>query len=255
MDNIDFFVLNVPAMDWWSKVEAHIRRLAAPLLLRVGERVRRYKEAPLSLRLGVRRASKGYGHRITRQCVVSSGVAAAWGMVREDVAVAAAAAAGGMPELWKSEGAAAARGSPVGDHRAPQWQPDADKASAAGAEARDQAKHFEGSDTAVGDYPRPRSSPVAGSTSSVAGSVGPTYPLAAVVRWSPEISEKPAVQTQQQRDHGDAAGEALLEVIRLAMSMFDKIFSPEERLDITLLSVGFTGFRALGGSAQAGIAR
>ncbi|CAN0430655.1 unnamed protein product, partial [Ectocarpus fasciculatus] len=70
------------------QVEHHVRRLAIPLLKRAGERAHLHKEAPETLRFGFRRASKGYGVRVSRQCPVSSGVAAAF-------AVLPPAAAGG----------------------------------------------------------------------------------------------------------------------------------------------------------------
>ncbi|CAN0426393.1 unnamed protein product, partial [Hapterophycus canaliculatus] len=63
------------------EVEHHLRRLATPLLLRAGERARAHREAPGILRFGFRRASKGYGSRVSRQCPVSSGVATAWAAV------------------------------------------------------------------------------------------------------------------------------------------------------------------------------
>ncbi|CAM9772561.1 unnamed protein product [Ectocarpus sp. 12 AP-2014] len=63
------------------QVEQHVRRLTIPLLKRAGERTRLYKEAPETLRFGFRRASKGYGARVSRQCPVSSGVAAAFAVL------------------------------------------------------------------------------------------------------------------------------------------------------------------------------
>ncbi|CAM9529991.1 unnamed protein product, partial [Ectocarpus sp. 12 AP-2014] len=63
------------------QVEHHVRRLAIPLLKRAGERARLHKEAPETLRFGFRRASKGYGARVSRQCPVSSGVAAAFAVL------------------------------------------------------------------------------------------------------------------------------------------------------------------------------
>ncbi|CAM9856738.1 unnamed protein product, partial [Scytosiphon promiscuus] len=66
-----------------QQVEHHLRRLATPLLLRAGERARAHKEAPGILRFCFRRASKGYGSRVSRQCPVSSGVATAWAAAAE----------------------------------------------------------------------------------------------------------------------------------------------------------------------------
>lgn len=66
------------------------------------------------------------------------------------------------------------------------------------------------------------------------------------------VISPPPSQASSQQGH---RYEALSEVVRLAMTMFDKICSPGERLDITLLTVGFAGFRKLGGGAQAGMAR
>ncbi|CAM9856669.1 unnamed protein product [Scytosiphon promiscuus] len=39
------------------------------------------------------------------------------------------------------------------------------------------------------------------------------------------------------------------------MALFDKMVSPGDKLDFTLLSVGFAGFRGLGGGAQSGMSR
>ncbi|CAM9091782.1 unnamed protein product [Ectocarpus sp. 6 AP-2014] len=70
------------------QVEHHVRRLAIPLLKRAGERARLHKEAPETLRFGFRRASKGYGVRVSRQCLVSSGVAAAFAVLPPAAAAA-----------------------------------------------------------------------------------------------------------------------------------------------------------------------
>lgn len=182
------------------QVELHARRLASPLLLRAGERVRLHKEAPETLRFGFRRASKGYGVRVSRQCAISSGVAAAWAAVAADraVAVAAAAAASGPETAEGTEGMEVA----------------ATRRSDASATAMTEAS--------------------------------PMTPL-----------RKGQGQEQQQRrgQNGAAAEDALSEVVRLVISMFDKMVSPGEKLDLTLLSVGLAGFRSLGGAAQSGMAR
>lgn len=214
------------------KVERHVRRLAAPLLLRAGERVRLHSEAPATVRLGVRRASKGYGPRVTRQCAISSGVAAAWGAAGDDMVAAAAAEAGGLPATWKVAGAAAARAMPSGSVQTQENWTEAVSGSAncnrGAAENRD----------AHCDTGRARSSDpaMAGSQASRGGMNSPCTP-------------------QQRARQRDMAEEALTEVVRLSMGMFDKICPPEERLDITLLSVGFAGFRDMGGGAQTGITR
>lgn len=65
-------------------------------------------------------------------------------------------------------------------------------------------------------------------------------------------------QNEQQKGREKYGGEpekALYEVVRLAMAMFDKMVSPRETLDLTLISVGFAGFRGLEGGAQSGMAR
>lgn len=186
------------------QVEHHARRLATPLLLRAGERVRLHKEAPETLRFGFRRASKGYGVRVSRQCAISSGVAAAWAAV-----VAGAAAA---EESETAEGTGAARGVEATDVRS-------DAAAAA-------------------------------ATASGGVGVSPMTPL------REEQAQEQRQERQQRREQNGAAAEgALSEVVRLVMSMFDKMASPGEKLDLTLLSVGFTGFRSLGGTAQSGMAR
>lgn len=188
------------------QVEHHVRRLATPLLLRAGERVRLHKEAPETLRFGFRRASKGYGVRVSRQCAISSGVTAAW------VAVAANNAA----------------------------------AAVAAAEPED-AKGTEGvGGTAAADARRSDTAAAAAATASARAGAAPRTPL----------QEEKREEQQQRRGHsGAAAEEALSEVVRLVMSMFDKMVSPGEKLDLTLLSVGFAGFRRLRGTAQSGMAR
>lgn len=178
------------------QVEHHARRLAAPLLLRVGERVRLHKEAPETLRFGFRRASKGHGVRVSRQCLVSSGVAAAWAAVGADAATESDAA----------EGTAG------------------------------------GGTQAEATGPRPDAAAAATATAPGGGGVSPMAPL--------EEQER-----QRRGRNGAAAEEALSEVVRLVVSMFDKMVSPGEELDLTLLSVGFAGFRGLGGTAQSGMAR
>lgn len=229
------------------KVETNIRRLAASLLLRAGERVRLHKEAPTNLRLGVRRASKGYGHRITRQCAVSPAIAVAWGDVGDDVAAAAAAGAGGFPEAWKAEGAAKAKAAPTDMYKSQHWS----AAHPADPTATRERHHdSDGKSVDVVLLPEgPRSSPL--------GVVVASEDAAAVRAMEPPPgrSPKPSGVSGHGGSHSSAAEEALSEVVRLSMGMFDKICSSEERLDITLLSVGFAGFRSLGGSAQTGMAR
>lgn len=61
-------------------------------------------------------------------------------------------------------------------------------------------------------------------------------------------------QHRREKNNGEAE-EALSEVVRLAMVMFDKMVSPTEALDLTLISVGLAGFRGLGGGAQSGMTR
>lgn len=183
------------------QVEHHARRLAIPLLLRVGERVRLHKEAPDTLRFGFRRASKGYGVRVTRQCAISSGVAAAW----------AAVAAG--------EGAAGVAGSDTAE----------EVEGGSGVEAKDAP-----------------SNAVAVTTAAGGAGVSPVPPLQ---------GEQGQEQQRRRQQNGAAAEEGLSEVVRLVMSLFDKMVSPGEKLDLTLLSVGFAGFRSLGGTAQSGMVR
>lgn len=194
------------------QVEHHARRLAAPLLRRAGERVRLHKEAPETLRFGFRRASKGYGVRVSRQCAVSSGVAAAWAAVPAGPAAAAATTTTGSGPK-RAEGAGRVTGTEA-------------------AEAR--------SDTAVAEQ-----------VVSVGAEVSPS---ANPPRDEQEHQHEGRRQ-QQQQQNGEAAEEALSEVVRLVMSMFDKMVYPGEKLDLTLLSVGLAGFRDLGGTAQSGMAR
>eukprot|EP00903_Cladosiphon_okamuranus_P018116 g16671.t1 len=181
-----------------QQVEHHARRLATPLLLRVGERVRLHKEAPDTLRFGFRRASKGYGVRVTRQCAISSGVAAAWAAVAEHAAVAESETSKGMD-----------RGSGVEGKGAP-------------------------------------SNAAAVMTPAGGAAVSPVAPLR---------GGRGQVWQERPEQNGAAAEEGLSEVVRLSMSLFDRMVSPGEKLDLTLLSVGFAGFRNLDGTAQSGMAR
>lgn len=222
-------------------MEQQIKRLAAPLLLRAGERVRNHKEAPETLRLGVRRASKGYGHRVTRQCAISSGYAAAWGGVGEDVAAAAAANAGGLPASWKAIGAteAIATETSVGmgiRQGIPRLTtgPEAENVSTDGGQASVDCECM-----SIGCRMQIQSQ-------SSGHGEGSTEKIRAV-----PMPSQIAMSAQQ----GDRANEALSEVVRLAMVMFDKIIPAAEHMDITLLSVGLAGFRNLRGSAQTGITR
>lgn len=232
------------------KVERHIKRLTAPLLLRAGERVRNYKEAPETLRLGVRRASKGYGHRITRQCAISSGFAAAWGAVGEDVAAAAAANAGGLPASWKAVGAAEAIATEtpvgVGVRQSIPMQttgPEAEtKSTDSGQTSVDCGRMPIGCSTQT----QSQKSVDGKREASPGHGDGSTEKMHAT-----STPSQIAISAQQ----SDRANEALSEVVRLAMVMFDKIIPAGEHMDITLLSVGLAGFRNLCGSAQTGIAR
>ncbi|CAN0054730.1 unnamed protein product, partial [Ectocarpus sp. 8 AP-2014] len=104
------------------QVEYHVRRLAIPLLKRAGERARLNKEAPETLRFGFRRASKGYGVRVSRQCPVSSGVAAAFAVLPP------AAAAAGVT-------GASAAGTRAGDGPPQKQQPETAATEAALSEA------------------------------------------------------------------------------------------------------------------------
>lgn len=290
-------------------MERHIKRLSAPLLLRAGERVQNHKEAPETLRVGVRRASKGYGHRVTRQCAISSRIAVAWGAVEQDVAAAAAAEAGGLPASWKRAGAAeavASRGMristptavlvdssndpPIGNSSGNQYsheaehsegqrnngeaegsepknsrsvlqehQMDAEQGSLASdvqtqsrkitddvSEAGERQREEGRSDDHHDGVPKSWTSSTLSSRAHV-GSDGLPSPSTT----SGSLSGTPQSREQQE----NSAIEALLEVVRLAMHMFDKICPPGEQLNITLLSVGFANFRNLGGSSQTGIAR
>lgn len=193
-----------------KQVEHHIRRLATPLLLRAGERARLHKEAPETLRFGFRRASKGYGVRVSRQCVISSGVAAAW----------AAVAGAAVPVAVETE---ATRGTGL---RA--------VASSAG---------------------------LGGSPATTAPSVRVEHEQEPEQQQQQQRQQnhhhhyhQQLLQQQQEKNNGEA-GEALSEMVRLAMVMFDNMVSPTEALDLTLLSVGLAGFRGLGGGAQSGMAR
>lgn len=227
------------------QVEAHVRRLAAPLLLRAGERVRSHREAPSSLRFSLRRASKGYGHRVSRQCPISGRISEAWGAVGEGVAAAAAAAAGGMPQAWKAAGAAAARRQPI---RSPQGRDQRPRAPLTGKVAGEAAGR--GSCTEDAGVSSSGSAGTGGSAD-----VGFADALASTGPSAPSVPSSPSLPTTRRGLRHDAAGEALAEVVKLAMGMFDKICTPGERLDITLLSVGLAGFRELGGGSQTGMTR
>lgn len=208
-------------------MEHHVRRLAIPLLKRAGERARLHKEAPAILRFGFRRASKGYGVRVSRQCPVSSGVAA--------FAVLPPAAGGAGVTGASAAGNRAGDGGPV--ESPAMMTTGAAAAGTAAAEARSamlMTGAAEGTVTAAAAVAVPMGSPTTTAT--------PLLPL-----------------LQQKQQHETAAAEAALsEAVRLVMALFDKMVHPEEEkgtLDLTLLSVGLAGFRGLGGGAQSGMAR
>lgn len=216
-------------------MEHHVRRLAIPLLKRAGERARLHKEAPETLRFGFRRASKGYGVRVSRQCPVSSGVAAAF-------AVLPPPAAGGAGVTGAS--AAGTRVEEGGPVESPVMMMTGG-AVAAGAAAA-------GTAAAEARSPMVMTGAAEGTATAAA--------VVAVPTESPTTTGTPLLPLQQKQQHETAAAEAALsEAVRLVMALFDKMVHPEEeekgKLDLTLLSVGLAGFRGLGGGAQSGMAR
>lgn len=242
------------------KVERHIRRLAAPLLLRAGERVRSHKESPETLRLGVRRASKGYGHRVTRQCAISSGFAAAWGLVGEDVAAAAAAEAGGLPASWKAMGAAEAVATGARIYEEIRRDDLVQTSDPELLDVPNNSEHrlVDGAQDLSGGHTQSQSQKSISDTSASHGGTVEESSLRNCDRLTGEKRKSvtlSAASEASRSQHGDRALDALSEVVRLAMIMFDKIVPPGENMDITLLSVGLASFSPLRGSAQTGIAR
>lgn len=243
-----------------------MRRLSAALLVRAGERVRLHQEAPEILRVSFRRACKGYGSRVSRQCPISGGFAAAWGAVGD---AAESRAGGSRLRSSESRSLTSVSGSVL--------------SSACDSDSTTEVfidRAINPPPVMVGMKESPRAAPTGYSRGPVDirsrvvhRGVGP----ASVTKCLPENEKNPArppatpttprvlkagggatweIPSAKQREHRRAAAEeALFEVVRLAMGMFDKMCSPRERLDLTLLSVGLTGFRGLGGVAQAGIAK
>lgn len=250
----------------FEKVELHIRRLSAALLIRAGERVRLHQEAPEILRVSIRRASKGYGRRVSRQCPISGGFAAAWGAAGD---VAESRAGGSPPRSSESRSLTAVSGSVL-------------SSACQSDSATDVLTH-----QAINPLPAmvgkesPRAAPTGYGQGPVDirpgivhGGVGaasitkclrenenkttaclPATPTTPRARNTGSGAPSEILSAKQREYRRAAAEEALHEVVRLAMGMVDKICSPRERLDLTLLSVGLTGFRGLGGVTQAGISR
>ncbi|CAB1104012.1 unnamed protein product [Ectocarpus sp. CCAP 1310/34] len=214
-----------------SQVEHHVRRLAIPLLKRAGERARLHKEAPETLRFGFRRASKGYGVRVSRQCPVSSGVAVAFAVLPP--------AAGGARVTGAS--AAGTRAGDGGHVESPMMM--TTRAAAVGTVAAEARSAMVMTGAAEG-------------TATAAAAAAAAEPMG-----SPTTAASPLLPLlQQKHQHETAAAEAALsEAVRLVMALFDKMVHPEEEekgtLDLTLLSVGLAGFRGLRGGAQSGMAR
>lgn len=245
-----------------KKVERHVRRLASPLLLRARNRARLHKEAPDALRFGLRRASKGHGTRVSRQCAVSSWVVTAvGGTATSTPATAAVRAVGaeteGLPKRPNEveSGAGSGGAPPVTGVDTVLGVPNGSASSAGGgraAEGHEAAKEGLGGQDIEGVFqearpgaPTRKRSPEATGRSPAAEDGSPLS--------SGFSAASPTHPPPSPLGHGD--DEALSEVVRLAMTMFDKICSPGERLDLTLLTVGFAGFRGLGGGAQSGMAR
>lgn len=239
-------------------MEHHVRRLASPLLLRARDRARLHKEAPDTLRFGLRRASKGYGTRVSRQCAVSSWVVTAVGASANPTPATGAAAAEteGLPKITNEAGLGAGNrvvppvtgvdtflGVPNGLASPAEGGRAAEGHGAAKEKLRGQEIEGVFREARSGAPARKRS-PGATGRSPAAEDRGPLS--------SGYSAASPTHPSPSPLGHRD---EALSEVVRLAMTMFDKICSPEERLDLTLLTVGFAGFRSLGGGAQAGMVR
>lgn len=249
----------------FEKVELHIRRLSTALLFRAGERVRLHQEAPEILRVSLRRASKGYGSRVSRQCPISGGFAAAWGAARD---VVESRAGGSRLSSSESRSLTAVSGSLL-------------SSACESDSATELLTHqtINPLPTMV-EKESPRAGPTGygqgpidirrGIVHRGVGATGVTKCLPESKKNTARLSATPTtprvldvgggapleVLSAKQREHRRAASEeALHEVVRLAMGMVDKMCSPRERLDLTLLSVGLTGFRGLGGVTQAGIAR
>lgn len=245
-----------------KKVERHVRRLASPLLLRARDRARLHKEAPDALRFGLRRASKGHGTRVSRQCAVSSWVVTAVGGTATSTPATAAAvrAVGaeteGLPKRPNEvdSGAGSGGAPPVTGADTVLGVPNGSASSAGGgraAEGHEAAKEGLGVQDIEGGFrearpgaPTRKRSPEATGRNPAAEDGSPFS--------SGYSAASPTHPPPSPLGHGD---EALSEVVRLAMTMFDKICSPGEKLDLTLLTVGFAGFRSLGGGAQSGMAR
>ena len=253
-----------------------MRRLTAALLLRAGERVRLHRETPEILRVSFRRASKGYGSRVSRQCAISGGFAAAWGSAGDTAAgLTAATRAGGSrtrskeyvslstfpgPRASGSGGCNGATAEGLKEEGSSSFT----GAGPAGENVRAVGLRGENQELVGGNSPLARDvldgaledtsanvTPRIGILPSCSSSVS-SQPLLRL----PEASNSQAargIPSAQRR--GPAAEEALSEVVRLAMTMFDKMCSPGEKLDVMLLSVGLGRFRSLGGVSQSGIAK
>lgn len=254
--------------------------------------MRLHKESPEILRFGFRRAGKGYGGRVSRQCTISGGFAAAWGAAGDAAGAAVAAGACGLQEKGScsglSAGTPAGGDPPAGDDSRVDGGNDDDDAGAAGlaleegsaspVDVRGRAFREEGfvgapdvsrSDGGGGglgvgqsgdSQRRALRSPMA----RTLGEPGVKCIFQEMEKATVRLASSPPapipgmVVTPSQRlrnERQGAAEEALSEVVRLVMGMFDSMCSPGENIDMTLLSVGLAGFRSLGGGAQAGIAR
>lgn len=206
--------------------------------------MRLHKEAPETLRFGFRRASKGHGTRITRQCAVSSGVAAAWAAAGGDTAAAVAAGGDRLPNTQKEAGSAVGETAVTPVDRA-RMTP----ANVSPTES-DAARRSGSAD----DEPVGHGSwvPEEGRRHDATGLAGTALSRCT----SPPVSRNAeALGSASPGKPDQQAREALSEVVRMSMAMFDKMCERGEKLDLTLLSVGFAGFRSMGGGAQAGMAR
>lgn len=233
--------------------------MASPLLLRARDRARLHKEAPYALRFGLRRASKGHGTRVSRQCAVSSWVVTAVGASANPTPATGAATAAETEGLPKraNEAKLGARNRgvpPVTGVDTFLGNPN-DSASPAesgrAVEGHGASKEELGGQEAEGGFREARSGAPARKRSPGAMGRSPVAEDRGPLSWGYSVASR-THPSPSPLGHGD---EALSEVIRLAMTMFDKICPPGERLDLTLLTVGFARFRSLGGGAQAGMVR
>lgn len=103
------------------------------------------------------------------------------------------------------------------------------------------------------DSPRSPMSPAAADLQVGPASVKPSSPKSSLVTTKSSVE---SLRTRQRETKEDAAAEeALSEVVRLSMAMFDKMSPPGEKVNLTILTVGFASFRTLRGGTQSGMAR